>query len=371
MSLLPNDTFVNSSRPFFAALGSGGGGGASTLASPASVTPDVGGNSEFGVVASATGNAVVTVESDNGGSAQIVIGDNGAPWVIQQETGAPSKLTLGTTFLPYITLDRTGSGKVLLETGLSLGQVVVNQALNITNSHNNLNPGLFMTCPTATSCEIITLSPTSGTLQLGSSISNSGTLIVADAAGVGFVEVVGSGTGTALQLVGGTTASPNPRITPATGAGGTLLLGSSATTNPAAITVTDTATVINNLGGAPQVLFPSTNIPAASVGSPYLTSFPCPTGEGLYSIVGCSNGTSTQNSRQAQLTATAYVNAAGRVNMGGAAFADVGGVGSTDAMLFYPTDGANTFQLVYTGGQQVNNFTVAAFKISGAIPTTF
>jgi hypothetical protein len=371
MSLLPSDTFVNSSRPFFAALGSGGGGGASTLASPASVTPDVGGTASFSVVADAAGNAVVYVESDVGGNAELIIGDNGSPWVLQQAAVTPSQLSLGTTFNPYITLDRASGGRILLDTGLPLGNVNVNNAFSVSNSHSNANPGLFMNMASATTCEITTLVPTSGTLQLGSSNSNQSTLVVADAAGVGFVEVVGSGTGTALQLVGGTTASPNPRITPATGAAGVLNLGSSATTNPSAIVITDTATTIKNLGGAPQVLFASTNIPPSSVGSPYTNTFPCPVGEGLYSIVGCSNGTSTQNSRSAQLSATAYVNTAGRVNMGGAAFADVGSVGSTDAMLFYPTDGANTFQLVYTGGQQVNNFTVVAFNLSGAIPTTF
>jgi len=62
MSLLPHDTFVNAGRSLYAAAGSGGGGG-NTLASPASVTPDVNGGSSLSLTATGTGYASLTVST--------------------------------------------------------------------------------------------------------------------------------------------------------------------------------------------------------------------------------------------------------------------------------------------------------------------
>ena len=55
--------------------------------------------------------------------------------------------------------------------------------------------------------------------------------------------------------------------------------------------------------------------------------------------------------------------------MGGAAFSDVGSVGAADCIEWAPT-GNTSFAGVYTGAQQVNNFSIYAFKLSGVIPGT-
>jgi hypothetical protein len=64
MSLLPHDTFVNSSRGLYATSGSGGGGGGgNTLASPASVTPDVNGDTDLTLQSQGVGQSSVSLLS--------------------------------------------------------------------------------------------------------------------------------------------------------------------------------------------------------------------------------------------------------------------------------------------------------------------
>jgi hypothetical protein len=196
-------------------------------------------------------------------------------------------------------------------------------------------------------------------------------LEVADITGSGGVFIRSTAAETPLVLTS-TTAAGSSIINGAPSVG-TLKLGSSAA-NPAAITLTDTATNITKLGGAPQNLavtgLSSGNIPPGTVGTPSLFSFPAPTGEGLYAITGASSGVSTANSRQAQLSTICYVDASGVVAIGGAAFADIGSIGSDDNIQFSAANNT-VFNGAYVGTQQVNNFVVLAFKISGAIPGTF
>jgi hypothetical protein len=172
---------------------------------------------------------------------------------------------------------------------------------------------------------------------------------------------VGGVNGLGLSPVSATTCL----IAPTLANGGILSLGSSAA-NTAAVSITDTATNLINLGGAPQQLLASQNLAPGNV-TQTTFAFPAPVGEGLYSIVGCSNGTTTANSRQAQASCICYVGSSGLIQMGGAAFADVGSVGSADALEWAPTNNTS-FTGAYTGGQQVNNFSIFAFKLSGPIP---
>jgi hypothetical protein len=134
--------------------------------------------------------------------------------------------------------------------------------------------------------------------------------------------------------------------------------------------MTSTATNLKKLGGAPQVLLAAANLAPGTLVAPTLFSFNAPAAEGLYAIVGASSGISTANSRQAQLTSICYVGPTGVVAIGGAAYADIGTIAADDCIEFAPVNNT-TFNGSYVGSQQVNNFQVLAFKISGPIPGTF
>jgi hypothetical protein len=324
MSLLPNDTFANSVRPLYAALGSGGGGGGgSTLQSPASITPAAitgacslslvnaaGGGTAFLSVQDTTGNAsTVEITNADSGNSAIVMGTSGGSQIL---IVAPSLADEGKL---SIEADGTGDAFLVVDT-----------------VNNNVSAGNLAAA---------------GTINL-----NCATVIK---------DSVGGVNGLGLSPVSATTCL----IAPTLANGGILSLGSSAA-NTAAVSITDTATNLSKLGGAPQQLLASQNLAPGNVSQTTFV-FPAPVGEGLYAIVGCSNGTTTANSRQAQASCICYVDSAGLIQMGGAAFSDVGSVGAADAIEWAPT--ANTsFAGAYTGAQQVNNFSIFAFKLSGPIP---
>jgi hypothetical protein len=80
MSLLPNDTYVNSGRALWAVAGSGGGGGGSTLTSPATITPAANGQALLSIIqttGSPTPAAELLVQSLNGNDSQVKIDCNG------------------------------------------------------------------------------------------------------------------------------------------------------------------------------------------------------------------------------------------------------------------------------------------------------
>jgi hypothetical protein len=156
------------------------------------------------------------------------------------------------------------------------------------------------------------------------------------------------------------------QITNVVAAGGTLTLGSSAA-NSATMTLTDTATTLTKLGGAPQILSgvpvtvtPNTSIPVT-----------LPAGEGLYAIVGCGvGGTSTSYTRQAQLSAMVYINPAGNCQMGGCGTVDVGGSGGTDSVSLQVNPGGTAMVFYNNSAQSIVAYQIQAFKISGPIPGT-
>jgi hypothetical protein len=325
MSLLPHDTFVNATRQLYADEGSGGGGGGSSLQSPASITPAAvtgacaltlanaaGGGAAFVAVQDTTGNAAaVEITNANGGNSSIVMGTSGGSQVL---IIAPSLANEGKL---SIEADGTGDAYLVVDT-----------------VNNNVTAGNLSAL---------------GTVNL-----NCATVIK---------DFAGGNNGLGLTPVSATTCL----ICPTLANGGILSLGSS-TSNTAAISVSDLATNISQLGGAPQLLLATGNLAPGNV-SQTTFAFPAPVGEGLYSIVGCSTGVTTANSRQAQASCICYVNSTGLIQMGGAAFADVGSIGSTDCLEWAPTNNTS-FTGAYTGAQQVNNFAIYAFKLSGVIPGT-
>jgi hypothetical protein len=290
---------------------------------------------------------------------------------LYQDANVAGGLQIGNdNALVNVAIFNNATNQVTLGRTSTLGSINLNAATVISDSVGGLN-ALGLSPTSATQSLICQTVATNGVLQIGSAISNPNVLEVADIVGSGGVFIRSTAAEIPLVLTS-TTAAGSSSINGAPSVG-TLKLGSSAA-NPTAITLTDTATSITKLGGAPQNLaitgLSSGNLAPGTVGSPTLFSFPAPTGEGLYAIVGASSGVSTANSRQAQCTSICYVGPTGVVAIGGAAFADVGSIGSDDNIQWSAANNT-VFNGSYVGTQQVNNFVVLAFKISGAIPGTF
>jgi len=133
------------------------------------------------------------------------------------------------------------------------------------------------------------------------------------------------------------------------------------------IAITPNVTVIKGLGGNPSVLLATGTYAANST-----TPVPLPPSAGLWAIVGCSDPGSapTAYSRQAQLSAMAYVNNSGVVNMGGSGYVDVGGVGGTDFVTLQVNPTATELNLINNSAQSLVGYSIRAFNISGPIPGT-
>jgi hypothetical protein len=173
--------------------------------------------------------------------------------------------------------------------------------------------------------------------------------------------------------LGAVTYAGSSEISNTVDSSGSLALGSSQA-SLSNIIVADQAgvpsTFIKGLGGSPQLLLATTTLPAQTPPAQYNTTFPTPTGEGLYCVMGCAQSTN-QPSRQAQFSVIAYVNLSGQVQMGGSGLGDVGSIGTSDALLIYPQQGGANFNLAYTGSGTVVGFSIYAFKLSGPISGTF
>jgi len=285
---------------------------------------------------------------------------------LYQTTTTPGQLSVGNNFTSTnIASFNQTTNNVVLGSLLSAGTVNLNAATVIKDNVSPAN-GLGLSPTGINTSSINQLVATTGILSIGSSLSNATSLQVADLAGDATVYVRSTDGQTPLEIRSNNTGSS---IIPGTPAAGNITIGSSGG-NPSGLTITDTATTINKLGGAPQVLLATGNLPPSTPLAPFLFTFPAPTGEGLYAICGSSSGVSTANSRQAQLSCFCYVNNAGNVAIGGAGYADLGAVGSDDNIQFAPISN-NSFSGSYGGVQQVNNFSVLAFKLSGPIPGTF
>jgi len=353
------------------------GGGASSennLQSPAAILADSAGATTLSFNASGTGSAVIQMNAAGGLPTKNAVrfSDPTANGIaLYQDANVAGGLQIGNDdALVNIAVFNNATNQVILGRTSTLGSINLNAATVISDSVGGLN-ALGLSPTSATQSLICQTVATNGVLQIGSAISNPNILEVADIAGGGGVFIRSTAAEIPLVLTS-TTAAGSSVICGAPSAG-TLKLGSSAA-NPTAITLTDTATDITKLGGAPQNLAVTGlslgNIPAGTVATPSLFSFPAPIGEGLYAIVAGSSGISTANSRQAQCTSICYVGPTGVVGLGGAAFADIGSIGSDDNIQFSAANNT-TFNGAYVGTQQVNNFVVLAFKISGAIPGTF
>ena len=158
MSLLPTDTYVNSSRQLWASQGSGGGGGSSsTLQSPASITPAGDGTASLSVFSTGTALASVQIGNGNSGQSASLYLENGSPGssVIQMDSVVISQsaftgvLTVGNinTGLTPFSVDTIGNAVGI---GAAGGTVSVNAPMTLSSAVKAGFPPTVLTTPGGT-----------------------------------------------------------------------------------------------------------------------------------------------------------------------------------------------------------------------------
>ena len=215
----------------------------------------------------------------------------------------------------------------------------------------------------------ISLTPGVGTAL---AVANTGILSV-DTGGAGITANTVSGN-TTLNNTGVTSVIAGTAVSVSAATGAVTLNNTGVTSVIAGSGIgvssaTGAVTISASAGFTPttEVLLAQQNIAPGASGS-----IPTPTGgEGLYVIMGCSVPVSTGQSRQAQFSVWCYVNSLQRVQMGGSGLSDLGTVGGNDIMLLIPQDGTPNFFYQNNGGQQLNNFSIVAFKMSGSVSGAF
>jgi hypothetical protein len=348
------------------------------------VIPAANGSVNLNMVASTgVGDATLTISSTNGNDAALdlactaggnsyitmgeVLGDKVAI-VNASGTSGVLAITNDSTSTPYFLVDTVNNNVsvgALSGGGVAVGTVTINEALLVKDGVGGANSVAISPSSPTTSVIAQTVA-TGGVLSLGSSLAFPATLRVSDVPYLGagnYVGINGAAGQAPLFISGAQGPAGQCGIHPDAAPGTAQLLLGSDNSNVQGINLSNTATTINNLGGAPQILLAQQNIAPGASGT-----IPTPTGEGLYCIMGCSAGPgSSGQSRQAQVNVMAYVNSSGRIQMGGSGIADIGSVGGTDAFILIPIDGSSTMFYQNNGAQSVLNFTIQAFKISGPI----
>jgi hypothetical protein len=321
----------------------------------------------------ATSSTLILGSTSAQATNDIIFGNPGTDGIsLYQASARPGQLSIGNNF----TLQNIASFNQLTNTSeignpLTIGQTYLNTRTTFTNNASRPPAsGLVVENTSATTSSITGQNTVNGVISIGSSLAFPNTLQVSDVApfaGVAnFVQINGGENLVPLFLSGAQGGGGQCGIHPLTVPGaGELLLGAD-NTNTSNIILSSTATTLNNLGGAPVVLLAASNIGANSN-----TSFPNPPTEGLWAIMGCSVPVSTAQTRQGQVNTLAYVNSSRNIQMGGAGYADVGGAGGSDGVYIFPLDGTTNSSLVNSGAQQLNNFSIMAFKISGPISNAF
>lgn len=385
MSLLVNNTLANPTTSFYSTGGAGPTPppSGSSLQSPASIVPAVDGSVSLN--ASATdGNSVLTVAggpagADAGNGVFNLTGGNQATQSISgvNATSFSMNTLSGNASMSVVTQAGSGAAALTVQSGAgtttSSVNVVSNNASALSVSSGGVSPATVSVNAGGTGAAIVGVVATAGTATLNVEANGAGNAATMnlDSAGLSQLNVIGSD---AVVQLGGTVAGP---VTPGLwNAGDGVIRVSNALTainDPSEVLTADVVSAtlkVKGLGGAPQVLLAQQNIAPGNV-TPTTFTIPNPTGEGLYCIMAASAAPSTANSRDAQFSMMAYVNAAGRIQIGGNGGSTVGSVTGTESLEMFPLDGTTNSFLTYNGAQQLNNMSIVAFNISGPIPSAF
>jgi hypothetical protein len=356
MSLLVNNTLANPQTSFYAAFGSGGGGGGgNTLDSPASIVPSpLDGSVSLVGAATGAGAAVLNLTAAASATQTIQGAINGELDV----KGLGGNAT--------VTVETQGSGTATMSVTSPAGPA----ALSVTSG--GVTPATVSVNAAGTGAAIVGIVGTAGAATLNVEANGAGNEanITVDSANISRITIYGSSS-SSINLGGTGGATPG-----LFNQGDGVIRISNNLQTPNVVSEVLTADVVNStlkvkgLGGAPQVLLASQNIAPGNV-TPTTFTVPNPVGEGLYCIMAASASPSTANSRDAQFSMMAYVNSAGRIQIGGNGGSTVGSVTGTESLEMFPLDGTTNSFLTYNGAQQLNNMSIVAFNISGPIPSAF
>jgi hypothetical protein len=358
------DTFLFQLNP------GGGGSSENNLQSPAAIIPDSAGAASLSLNTTGTGSAVIQLNAAGGLPTKNAVrfSDPTANGIaLYQDANVSGGLQIGNdNALVNIAVFNNASNSVTLGRTATAGSVNLNAATIIKTSAG-VNNSLTLAPTSATQSLISQTVATNGVVQVGSSVSNPNVLEVADVAGNGGVYI--RSTAADLPLVLSSTTAAGSSVVNGVPSAGRLTIGSSAA-NPSAILIVDSTTSVTNLAldTTPQVLLPSGTYAPGSI-----TVFAGPVGVGLYAIMGCSTAPgNTGTTIASQISTFAYVNASGGIQMGGAAYTQLG---STEyvAILPDPTNVQN-LELAITGGvgsQSLVNYSIVAVRLSKGIAGMF
>ena len=252
MALLANNTLANPYNSFYALAGSGGGGGSSTLQSPATILPAPDGsiNLRGDVPAGTNASASLALTAANG------IGDSGDTAIFLNSannnyinflnpTGTGIQINCDPTTQPNALNISDSTGNVTASFNTVANAVNLLNPLGIVGGSNTayingtavvtssaarpVPSGITLLPTTPTISNIYNTCASDGTLSLGSSQACTDVLGVYDLAGAGtaFVGVNDSGS-QSLRLQGGTTVRNIPIIATNSANSGTLVLAPSA-----------------------------------------------------------------------------------------------------------------------------------------------
>jgi hypothetical protein len=247
MSVIIPITKPNKNSYFFALAG----GGAASLQSPVVVTPDAAtGNATIAVIADpaiATGQAGLSVISSANSPGTILVGGYGTDYSVgvpSQPAAVPPALPqfeigVNDGVTPPVFVYNSGTGAVVIGDGSAdvTATVELRQPLVLGSTLGGANR-LILTQQSATAASIVQTIASGGTVEIGSSQAALATVSLSDAGAGSANVIIGGNAGSGLQLIGGATNATNA-IRPAIASGGGLSIGSSFTTNPSAIVITD------------------------------------------------------------------------------------------------------------------------------------
>jgi len=235
MSVLPNNTFASPGNPYYSPIGGVG----ANLQSPVIVIPEPGGDASLTVQSVAPGAATIEALGANGEIGSVVVGSGGAAYRMATGVGGVPDFeigALGPGVLPAFQYNYLTGNTTIGDA--SLGTVATRQPLVVNDVAMVGGNGIGISPTSATGGVIAMTCATGGTLLIGSSVAQSGTLTIADAGTDHGVVAVGGNNGTDILLTGGNNLGTFANIRANLANQGTITLGSSSA-NPVCMYLTD------------------------------------------------------------------------------------------------------------------------------------
>lgn len=252
-NLAADVSLQRSTDTFNFVLNTGGGANASTLESPAQITPDATGTVSLTMDATGTANSVLTISTPGTGAAVLNLTNTGTgPSVINMgPLGEGVSLAVENAFPNALAVKDPATGNTVAQIDVGInnivlgditraGDVVTGASLTVSNDLGGIANAIRIQPATAITGVISQTVADTGLLSIGSSAAFPSILQLSDDGAEG-AAVVGGNIGSGIQLKGGL----NPRIIANVGNSGRLLLGSSSDFQDQ-IVLTDTSITVGS-----------------------------------------------------------------------------------------------------------------------------